>query len=151
MHTPVGRQNAIRRRDTTDLLNSYINQQVYERQRRSSIVVKKTPDGEDVPVVYKRTRSNPAISDSMVHRLERRRSAVTFQATYRSLNAPLTKKPKPHSSSVSSIADVDTGCYCKKNSRHKTRFHSTPDTSTFSKEDLKLFSSKQQQIRKCLG
>ena len=148
MNSPTGRQNAIRRRDTTDLLSSYINQQVSQRQRRSSIVVKKTPDGEDFPVVYKRARSNPSISDSMVQRLERRRSAVTFPSTYRNLHAPTTKKPK--TVSVSSAADPESCCYTiKKNQRQKSRFHSSSENRFFP-EDESQASSRQLRIRKSL-
>ena len=149
MHSPAGRQNAIRRRDTTDLLSSYINQQVHERQRRSSIVVKKTPDGVDVPVIYKRTRSNPTISDSMVQRLERRRSAVTFQSTYRNLHTPTTKRPKP--ASVSSITDTDSCCYgVKKNPRLKVRFPSASADGHFFTNNEMQASNRQIRIRKSL-
>ena len=146
MHSVGGRHNAIRRKDTTDLLCSYIDRR--QNERRSSWVVKTTPDGENVSVLYKRTQSNPTLSESIAHRLERRRSAVTFPNTYKSLYSPPAKSVHSRQHfSVSSVSDPDVCCYGAKSQRQKKSHYSSGDDGCWLSID---FTPSQLRIRKSL-
>ena len=147
MYAGNGRQNAIRRRDTTDMLTTYINHQVNQRERRSSIVMKKSFDGEDIPVIYKRTRSNPTLSNSIAQRLERRRSAVTFVSTYKSLQSQPNKaaEGKRHCVSTSSIPNDSDRCYAAtKNLQQKRKLQSESENTSPTAIDKRRLANRMR-------
>ena len=144
------RQGFTRRRDTSELLSAYIDQ-INERQRRSSVISRKSSHSS---IVYRRSRSNPVISDSplAVGRLERRRSAVTFPSTYRSLStASSSCRSRTSQTSVSSLTQSGLWCHCNK----KRSGPKTPEWSVLSNyfrqpKDEKKLTVNHIRIRKSL-
>jgi len=84
-------------------------------RRRSSVTHRRTSLHGDVSVTYQRSRSNPLMEKKLVSpppvtsRLERRRSAVTFPSTYKTLIAP-SRSRLPNEEPMTPIS-CDGGCF----------------------------------------
>ena len=91
------------RRDTAEILSAYIDK-ISERHRRPSIV-SQSSSRRGSTTYCRRSLSHPVISESdiFVGRLERRRSAVTFPSTFRTLSS-VASYPCRVKSSTSSLS-----------------------------------------------
>ena len=145
----VQKQAALkRRRDTAEILSAYIDK-ISERQKPSSRQSSRSD------IACRRSLSHPVISESDVHvtRLERRRSAVTFPSTYRSLSTPPSYPCglKSHSPSVSSASYSDVCRFGKTEGIRRRKYDWSVLGNYFRQPDgEKKFTLNKIKVRKSL-
>ena len=140
----VDKQRAFpKRRDTAEILSAYIDK-ISERQRRPS-VASRSASRRGSTYNCRRSFSNPVISEShiLVGRLERRRSAVTFPSTYRTLSLCRTK------STPSSAVGTTSSDSFNNQRRRRSDWNILGHYSRQPKDEKKL-TVNQLRIRKSL-
>lgn len=86
-------------------------------------------EDQEESVEYARSKSNPALLNHHKNRLQRRRSAVTFHSTYRTLSTPSRLSLTPTLSSISSTttssitSSMDVSCLSKHSFAHSLLRH----------------------------
>ena len=141
-----------KRRDTSEVLSAYIDR-VTERHRRPSVVSQSSSRRSSAAYNCRRSLSSPVISESdvFVGRLERRRSAVTFPSTFRTLSSAASYPCRVKSSTTSVPShSSELCCYNKRGILHrKADWNILGHYSRQPKEEKKLTLS-QMRIRKSL-
>ena len=146
----------LKRRDTSEILSAYI-EKINKNQKLSSVSSRKISISKPDSTSEKnqvQNQSNPALSEISkdVSRLKRRRSAVTYPSTYRSLSSAWYPfRSRSSVKSVSSVSHPDPCCYGN-DSRPRRRRSDWSAVESYIRQpnDCRQLSYSQRRIVKSL-